>query len=576
MALSDETLGTQAAAENIEFQCPACPEILSVPAALAGVEGPCPRCAALITAPVPSVQLPARLIEGGAVEANQRPGVASPDPAAAAQGVPMPNVVPDSPAVAETSAETGASEQRLVACSACDCELAIDPALAHLPGGPCPSCGTWIDLQGKTPEEGMGAADLMGGAAIDGMESLDAPVREPFPPERHDLPSKDDPREAASPSGIEELNQSAVAEAGVSGQAPPRSEVGGMNFRKLEPQQTIERRKVRKRKKRGKLPPEFYVGHAAGDLDARGQETADRMRRHAFPGERRREEASTVEEERFSEGPETPWRRCVPLVLGVVVPLLGGLYAALHFRFIEPSDLNVLEANSSVVEGTPFDPLAESLGRTEQELKGKARESYQSIEAAVRGFISAGSWDEAQAHLSWTQMPEVSEAGAFLRLFPREDFRRAEIRVIDADRIPETERFVFTLHVSDGPELRLMRVALASEVIDAGRSLIVLAKEGTDYHLKVFDGSGVAVFERSGDALRGSEGWAGLGMALSSVDFDDLTSVSKEQRRELMQEALGLAGLEEERHLAFMVGEDKLTEPRSCTPSRSIRAGRVP
>ncbi len=300
--------------------------------------------------------------------------------------------------------------------------------MAHLPGGPCPRCQTWIDLQGhqapasqaqppvaaphhspepaptpSTPSESFGQPDGSGSTELNRSPSL--PAEEP-----PSFPKIPDAPEATEPA---EASDSPATEGTV-------------------------RRRVKRRKKKRQLPPEFYVGHAAGELDARGQESADRARRDRFP-------------DKGGQGSrkDSKWAVWLPVALGILLPLLGGLYAAIHFKIIDPADLKFWDRPRSSA-----DPEAQAVSngvtQTEVRLKGKAKQAYQTIEAVVTQFLEAESWEDAERHLYTDNLPENSEALSFLKMFPREEYHGAQIKVVDFIRIPKTERFTFALHLDNG------------------------------------------------------------------------------------------------------------------------------
>lgn len=428
----------------LRFGCPACQQELSIPASLAGVEGPCPHCHAKIAAPVPSAGLPARHLDAPAAPA------APVSPPAAPVSIPPisePPVAPSPPRVVSQPPVEAAPvsrvevpnqqpEVRQVVCQACGCELAIDPSMAHLPGGPCPRCQTWIDLSGNSrePEPAVPVAPTA------------AAAQQAVPP----------PAELSSSPSARRRGPSSVDEAGLGGaelSSGPVSELNqpgspdsGMDFPKLEnldqPEPSRgERRKRRKRKRQ--LPPEFYVGHAANELDARGQESAGKMRRNRFPdeggGERVRPEP---------EGGESRLASLLPVFFGILIPLLAGLFAALHFDVVKAEDLRFWERKGGDVIGD--DGLAKSVEQTGAQLSGKAKLAYEGTVRAFNGFFDADTWEEAEPFLSDAHMPPNSEAMTFLKVFPREAYRGASVKVIDFARIPKTERFIFTTHVSNG------------------------------------------------------------------------------------------------------------------------------
>ncbi len=225
---------------------------------------------------------------------------------------------------------------------------------------------------------------------------------------------------------------------------PRRIDVGELNFRRIIPRsepkreptgweepKDPERRRMKRRRRR--LPPEFYVGQVAGQVDAKTQAGAGRVQGVRFPSER--------------EGRRPLIDRWVPLLFGVVLPLLGGLYAAVQFDFAESTAWRFWGSQSPKEHP---DALAQRLEMTEREMNSRARETYEKIEDVVEAFFAAERWEEAREHLALDHVPEDSEALAFLKLFPREHFRGAVVRVMDHARIPRTERFIFTTHVQNG------------------------------------------------------------------------------------------------------------------------------
>lgn len=439
MALPDQPSGT-APPDVLRFGCPACRGELSIPAALAGVEGPCPLCGEHIAAPVPGQDQPGA---GQSSEADIFSSVEdSLSPPVSPEPVPRESEAPpaDLPGTAD------------VYCDACGCELEIDPDLAHLPGGPCPRCDTWIDLQGRASTEPVGPAE----------ESVAAPPPSRFPEERilGELSWGD-------VSGPTELNQRETAET-----------AADFNFRRMESEPALEsveheeagrdlqeQRRVKKRVRRRQLPSEFYVGHAAAELDKKGRESADRMRRSRFP-----DTAGSSRRQRSGHGIR-PWEwssvRWLPVVIGIAVSVLGVLAAALYFDFIDPAELRFWQtkpiAESSMARGQ----LEEGIERTGEVMNGKAKEGYQAVENAIDRFFGAKTWEDAKENLSLVHVPANSEALAFLKMFPREAYRGATVKVIDFARIPRSERFVFTTHVSNGLDER-GDVVLTFMVVEQG------------------------------------------------------------------------------------------------------------
>ncbi len=545
MALANQQSEVTSSAAALQFGCPACHQELSISAALAGVEGPCPLCGEQIAAPLPAAHLPARLLsvpESIIPETNGDSAWEREDEGA----WPSPK---SSPAQTE---EPPLTTMQHVFCGACGCELAIDPELAHLEGGPCPRCQTWIDLQGRqgpavdhelteahpggepvVDSEGWGANDL---AAREESASFDGRGSSPGPEEA----------EASRSSAVEELNR--TVEARSNGRQD-------LNFRRMTPNRTIERRRVKKRKRRRQLPPEFYVGHAAGDLDARGQETAERMRRVPFPEEASDGQVVSVSMENRRRA-ESLLKRCLPVVFGVIIPLLGGLYAALHFEFIDPADLRFWTREDPFEEQPALDPLAASLEQTERVLHGRAKESYRLVERAIQGFFAAETWETAQTYLVDDGIPANSEALAFLKMFPREAFRGAEVRVIDYRRIPQTERFVFTTHVSKTYSLRFMSVEAIHDLLDVGRSLVLVAQLGSNLHVRIFDATGAKIFDQPEYEMVRLRDLGLLKEALQEVGFPEPTEMSEEQSKRLIDLTMAAAGRRGEQRLTFMVGEE--------------------
>ena len=156
MSHADQTPRAAPASPGIlRFDCPACHQELSIPGSLAGVEGPCPYCRVGIAAPIPASQLPARVLQ-----AQPTVHLTPPQPPSPAARPPAQEAVPVPPVVAPPAPpqRAAALETRHVLCQACGCELAIDPSMAHLPGGPCPRCQTWIDLSGNQSAPAVASA----------------------------------------------------------------------------------------------------------------------------------------------------------------------------------------------------------------------------------------------------------------------------------------------------------------------------------------------------------------------------------------------------------------------------------
>ena len=575
MALVDERSETTPSEDALQFACPACQQELSIPAALAGVEGPCPRCGEQIAAPLPAAHLPARLLSVPEdLGATTQMAEVERDPnweREEADAWPRPRKAPaEEEEIAEDAGVAEPLEEpalRHVFCGGCGCELAIDPELAHLEGGPCPRCQTWIDMQGRqgpaagregregfledleqVESEFWGAA---GEADGEGAPTFGESAESPAASGLEGQAAGDEDKHWAA--AAEELNQLSMTE-------EPGPE---LQFRKMAPDTTIERRTVRKRKKRRQLPPEFYVGHAAGDLDAQGQESAARMRRERFPEEgvvHREEEPAPIEPGAGADrGTESILQRGLPVIFGVVIPLLGGLFAALHFNVIQPADLPFLggapveNAGGAVIQP---DPLAREIEETEQVLKGRARHSYRAIEGAILGFFEAETWGAAQSYLLDSGIPANSEALAFLRMFPREAFRGSTVRVIDYLRIPDTERFVFTTHVSKTYAIQFMDVESINDLLDVGRSLVVLGQVGSQLHLRIFDAAGTKVFDQAEHEWRRRADVNRLVEALRSVRFPEVSEVSAEETRGIIESALAVAGRRGEQRVTFVVAEE--------------------
>lgn len=199
--------------ELLQFGCPACRAILSISGAQAGIEGPCPFCATRIAAPVPQAGLAARRMDvpvrSDAAEAPaseelparrgfrsasrpRRRGPGALDPPARETQVldrppPPPADLPGAGGISSAPPEPGVSVPASPAagappepvarveavpvqlqCQRCGIQLTIDPALAHLPGGPCPRCHSWIDLSPRHQPEEAWPEPRRGGPAIPG------------------------------------------------------------------------------------------------------------------------------------------------------------------------------------------------------------------------------------------------------------------------------------------------------------------------------------------------------------------------------------------------------------------------
>lgn len=428
------------------FGCPACQQELSIPGTLAGVEGPCLHCHVGIAAPIPASQLPARVLQA------QPPSPPSPPPPPVAPRLPVaPAPARDAISVLPVAAPAPsppqavlASEPHHVLCQACGCELAIDPSMAHLPGGPCPRCQTWIDLSGN---QSPPVAPPPQTPAPTPTREIAAETSAPPSRRRPPSPSATGPKSpSVSSRPVSELNKT------TEGFEPE------MNFPKLDnleepnldqPPPQGERRRVKRRKRKRQLPPEFYVGHAAGELDARGQESAGKMRRSQFPNEKGGSRQRKTTSASPSEEGESGLARWLPVMFGILIPLLAGFFVTLHFDIVRAEDLRFREAKSSSTN-TGNDTLADSVERTEVELSGKAKDAYTAIDTTFRAFFESDTWEEAVVHLALDHLPENSEALSFLKFFPREEYQEAAIKLIHFARIPKTERFIFTTHVSRG------------------------------------------------------------------------------------------------------------------------------
>ncbi len=412
MAMPESTASTVSPGV-LTFGCPACGGQLTIPSHLAGVHGPCPLCSQEIAAPDPASNT-AALVLGQASAPHHAPPPQAPPP---------PEPPPPPPAAPETSPSEHQRPPgtRRIHCGACQATLDVDLSL-KVEGGPCPVCQTWIDLQGRSLPA----------------EPSPEPPREPVHPPIPRPLSPDSSRGPVSPDLEVTVPVAINRERTPSQQEPPPP--AQEERPRDEPQ--MERRVVRKRKKRRILPAECYVGQAAGHLDAKGQASAERMRSEPFP------KAAKSEESRGPADPgESALSRWLPILAGILIPLAGGVFAAIKMDLLDPKLLRFWGNSTAAGSNANTSQLQSDIRSTAATLQGKQYDAWYKFEDTINKFLDSTKWEDAAQHLSTKLVPENSEALSFLKLFPREEFQGAKIEPLRGfnARIPKTERFVFTV-----------------------------------------------------------------------------------------------------------------------------------
>jgi ABC-type branched-subunit amino acid transport system substrate-binding protein len=89
-------------------------------------------------------------------------------------------------------------------------------------------------------------------------------------------------------------------------------------------------------------------------------------------------------------------------------------------------------------------------------------------------------------------------------------------------------------------DLRLMSVAATKDLLDVGRNLIIVALVGADLHIRIFDASGKKVIDKAESELISGEILTALKKRLNP--FPDESSLSKEDKQEIIQNATSIAG----------------------------------
>ncbi len=89
-------------------------------------------------------------------------------------------------------------------------------------------------------------------------------------------------------------------------------------------------------------------------------------------------------------------------------------------------------------------------------------------------------------------------------------------------------------------DLRLISVAASDDLVDEGRSLVIVALVGTDLHIRIFDASGEKVVDKRENELESGEMLAALKQRLNP--FPDESSLSQEDKQEIIRNATSIAG----------------------------------
>jgi hypothetical protein len=91
-----------------------------------------------------------------------------------------------------------------------------------------------------------------------------------------------------------------------------------------------------------------------------------------------------------------------------------------------------------------------------------------------------------------------------------------------------------------GYGLHLMSVIATTDILNEGNNLVIVALVGTVMHIRIFDASGKKVVDKAENELVGGETLTSLKNRLNP--FPDESSLSNQQKQEIIQDATSLAG----------------------------------
>lgn len=369
---------------ELTFACPSCEGALTLPETQANAEGPCPLCQALIIGPDPEEGLGARLASPAVIEAVR------------------------------------------IHCGACDASLEVDVA-AEVESGPCPACGTWIELDGQP------------------CASAPAPAGPPFPDSREAPPSADGAgRDAPGEDGIPRSSEAPVpADLGLESVADdgpwrpwPSPEA---------PRETaLPAESASSGRSEPPGPPDFPgVTAQATSLEPSSATTASHPGRRVMP----------------SPPPSRlPWW---VLALTMLLSVGVSLGVAAKFQLIDWLDLRFWDpaspsasppaagetAVASKDEGSGS-RLFEGIERQARALADREEQGLEAARLTLERFLSAPTWESAREELQIVFPATAETTLAALADFPRDTLLGRDFEWLDyRQRIPGTDRYVFPLRL---------------------------------------------------------------------------------------------------------------------------------
>jgi Pvc16 N-terminal domain len=98
----------------------------------------------------------------------------------------------------------------------------------------------------------------------------------------------------------------------------------------------------------------------------------------------------------------------------------------------------------------------------------------------------------------------------------------------------------FEIQLPRGYDLLLMSVIATTDILNEGNYLVIVALVGTVLHIRIFDAIGKKVVDKAENELVGGETLTSLKKRLNP--FPDESSLSNQQKQEIIQDAISLAG----------------------------------
>jgi outer membrane protein assembly factor BamB len=103
-------------------------------------------------------------------------------------------------------------------------------------------------------------------------------------------------------------------------------------------------------------------------------------------------------------------------------------------------------------------------------------------------------------------------------------------------------------------DLNLMSVAALADLVDAGKSLVIVALVGTDIHIRIFDVEGQKVVDKPEAELVSGQELTYLKELLNENPFPDESGLSQEMRREVIEKATSISGHTPKKRVVRRVG----------------------